>query len=98
MGGGAISSQGSLFDSGVYLEELLKRAKGAERFLFFRKHIWPEMVSLGPSLNRMNCPDNGCPAVNPVRLLGVTLLQYMEKLPDRQAAEAVIFDIRWKCA
>jgi transposase len=98
MGVEDLSNQGSLFDSGVYLEELLKHAKGAEKFLFFRKHIWPQLLNLGPSLNRMYCLDNGRPAVNPVRLLGVTLLQYMEKLPDRQAAEAVVFDIRWKCA
>jgi transposase len=98
MGIEALSNQGSLFDSGLYVEELLKRARGAERFLFFRTHVWPHLVSLGPSLNRMYCLDNGRPAVNPVRLLGVTLLQYMEKLPDRQAADAVVFDIRWKCA
>lgn len=93
-----LSSQGSLFDSGVYLGELLKRAKGAEKFLFFRENIWPKLLSLGPSLNAMYCVDNGRPAINPVRLLGVTLLQYMEKLPDRQAVGAVTFDIRWKCA
>jgi len=98
MGVGEISNQGSLFDSGVYLEQLLKRAKGGQKFLFFREHIWPQLVKLGPSLSRMYCLDNGRPAVNPVRLLGVTLLQYMEKLPDRQAADAVVFDIRWKCA
>jgi hypothetical protein len=98
MGVGKLSNQGSLFDSGVYLEDLLKRAKGGEMFLFFRKHVWPQLVSLGPSLNRMYCLDNGRPAVNPARLLGVTLLQYMEKLPDRQAADSVVFDIRWKCA
>jgi transposase len=93
-----ISDQGSLFDAGVYLEDMLKRAKGGERFLFFREKVWPALLSLGPSLNTMYCADNGRPAVNPVRLLGVTLLQYMEKLPDRQAVEAMVFDIRWKCA
>ena len=93
-----ISDQGSLFDAGVYLEDMLKRAKGGERFLFFRENVWPALLSVGPSLNTMYCADNGRPAVNPVRLLGVTLLQYMEKLPDRQAVEAMIFDVRWKCA
>ena len=93
-----ISDQGSLFDAGVYLEDMLKRAKGGERFLFFREKVWPALLSVGPSLNTMYCADNGRPAVNPVRLLGVTLLQYMEKLPDRQAVEAMVFDVRWKCA
>ncbi|MBI5119096.1 transposase, partial [Candidatus Poribacteria bacterium] len=93
-----LSNQGSLFDSGLYLEEMLTRQKGAEKFLFFRKNIWPKLLSLGPSLNAMYCVDNGRPAVNPVRLLAVTLLQYMEKMPDRQAVDAIVFDIRWKCA
>jgi hypothetical protein len=93
-----LENQRSLFDSGLYLEKMLVRQKGAEKFLFFRKNIWPKLVSLGPSLNTMYCADNGRPAVNPVRLLGVTLMQYMEKLPDRQAVEAMTFDIRWKCA
>lgn len=93
-----LDNQRSLFDSGLYLEDMLVRQKGAEKFLFFRKNIWPKLLGLGPSLNTMYCADNGRPAVNPVRLLGVTLLQYMEKLPDRQAVEAMVFDIRWKCA
>lgn len=98
MGVEALSNQRSLFDSGLYVEDLFKQVKGGERFLFFRKHIWPQLLSLGPSLNKMYCLDNGRPAVNPVRLLGVTLLQYMEKLPDRQAVGAMVFDLRWKCA
>lgn len=93
-----LSNQGSLLDAGVYLKELLSRHKGAEKFLFFRENVWPKLVNLGPSLNTMYCVDNGRPAVNPVRLLGVTILQYMEKVPDRQAVDTMIFDIRWKSA
>jgi hypothetical protein len=69
-----LENQGSLFESGLYLEEMLIRQKDAEKFLFFRKNIWPKLVSLGPSLNTRYCVDNGRPAVNPVRLLAVTIL------------------------
>jgi len=93
-----ISNQRSLFEAGVYLGEMLNREKGSERFLFFRENVWPTLLSLGPLLNKMYCADNGRPAENPVRLLGVTILQYMEKLPDRQAVNAMVFDLRWKCA
>ena len=93
-----LSTQRSLFEAGVYLDDMLNREKGAERFRFFSEHVWPILLSLGPSLNEMYCADNGRPAVNPVRLLGVTILQYMEKLPDRQAVNAMVFDLRWKCA
>ena len=37
----------------------------------------------------------GRPGESPVRLLGVSILQFMEKLPDRQAVEALTFDLRW---
>ena len=93
-----LSNQRSLFEAGVYLGEMLDREKGGERFRFFSENVWPILLSLGPSLNEMYCADNGRPAENPVRLLGVTILQYMEKLPDRQAVNAMVFDLRWKCA
>ena len=40
----------------------------------------------------------GQPGVSPSQLAMVTLLQYMEDLPDRQAAEAVRSRIDWKYA
>jgi transposase len=41
-------------------------------------------------------PSLGQPAESPARLALVTLMQYMENLPDRQAAEAVRSRIDWK--
>lgn len=93
-----LSGQKSFFEPGVYLSDLLSREKGGERFRFFREKVWPELVQLEPELSSMYCADNGRPGENPVRLLAVSLLQFMEKLPDRQAVEAMIFDVRWKCA
>lgn len=93
-----LSGQKSLLETGLYLGDLMSGEKGAERFLFFREKIWPELRRQGPKLAEMYCEDNGRPAVNPVRLLGVSLLQFMEKLPDRHAAEAAKFDVRWKTA
>lgn len=40
----------------------------------------------------------GQPAVSPWRLALVTVLQFAENLPDRQAADAVRSRIDWKCA
>lgn len=93
-----LSEQRSLFEAGVYLGDMLDREKGSERFRFFFQNVWPALLGLGPALNQMYCADNGRPAENPVRLLGVTILQYMEKLPDRRAVDAMTFDLRWKCA
>jgi len=93
-----LSGQKNLFETGLYLGDLVSREKGAERFAFFRKKVWPDLARLEPKLSAMYCEGNGRPAVNPVRLLGVSILQFMEKMPDRQAAEAVVFDVRWKTA
>ena len=41
-------------------------------------------------------PPRGQPAVAPGRLALVTLLQFAERLPDRQAADAVRSRIDWK--
>ena len=42
--------------------------------------------------------DNGRPAEEPVEIMGATILQFMERLPDRQATEACGYDLRWKLA
>ena len=42
--------------------------------------------------------DEGRPAVNPVVLALVSTFQFLEKLPDRAAAEAVVMRLDWKYA
>ncbi|MCX5792643.1 MAG: transposase [Elusimicrobia bacterium] len=76
----------------------LGKAPGAERFSFFAEHILPELRKQRPALERMYCADNGRPAEEPVRMLAALVLQFMERMPDRQAAEACSFDLRWKLA
>lgn len=93
-----LSSQRSLFEAGVYLGDLLEHGSGSGRFRFFRDKVWPELRRLEAQLQTMYSVDNGRPGENPVRLLGVSILQFMERLPDRQAVEALTFDVRWKCA
>jgi len=41
-------------------------------------------------------PHNGRPVEAPWRLAVITILQFMEELPDRQAADAVRSRIDWK--
>jgi len=76
----------------------LGKAPGAERFRFFAERIWPQLVQRRPELEKMYCADNGRPAEEPVRMLSVLILQFMERMPDRQAAEACQYDLRWKLA
>jgi hypothetical protein len=94
-----VRAQRTFFDSEQVLGRLVATApQGAERFVFFAERIWPELLKLRPQLERMYCLENGRPAEEPVRMTGVTILQFMERLPDRQAAEACTWDGRWKLA
>ncbi len=94
-----LKQQRTFFDSDQALGRLLSVApRGAERFMFFAEHIWPELVKQRKQLETMYCLDNGRPAEEPVRMAAVTILQFMERLPDRQAAEACTWDGRWKLA
>lgn len=93
-----LSDQRSLFEAKDYFGVPLEKQKSAGLFLFFREKVWPKLASLAPQLERMYCEDNGRPGVNPVRLLAVTILQYMERSPDREAAERTVCDLRWRVA
>lgn len=50
------------------------------------------------ALNALYCDNNGRPATDPVLLQGVLVLQFIERMPDRQAAEAVQYNTCWKLA
>jgi len=70
----------------------------ADFFLFFSQSIYPVLEEQRTALDALYCATNGRPAEDPVCLLGVLLLQFVERLPDRQAVEAMCFDARWRLA
>jgi transposase len=70
----------------------------ADFFVFFARTIFPMLEDYRSRLAPLYCPDNGRPAWEPVRLLGVLILQYVLRQADRQAAEAVQYDQRWRLA
>jgi transposase len=70
----------------------------ADFFVFFARTIFPLLERYRARLATVYCVDNGRPAWDPVRLLGVLVLQFVLRLPDRQAAEAVQYDQRWRLA
>ena len=65
-------------------------------FVFFARTILPLLESYRDRLAPLDCPDNGRPAWEPVRLLGVLILQFVLRVGDRGAAEAVQYDLRWR--
>lgn len=70
----------------------------AEFFVFFSQTIFPLLESYRDRLARVYTVNNGRPAWDPVRLLGVLVLQFVLRVTDRQAAEQVQYDQRWRLA
>ena len=72
----------------------------------FSDVIPKKYVELGKVLDRfvkeedfeeLYSPDMGRPSVPPVILVKVTILQYLDNVSDRRAAEAARFDLKWMC-
>jgi transposase len=70
----------------------------ADFFVFFAETIFAQLAKYRPALVPAYDPLLGRPAREPVRLLGTLVLQFVERLPDRQAAEAMQYDLRWRLA
>lgn len=87
--------QMSLFDVSMLLESLFSEA---DRYRVFNETILPVLWAKRDALCELYCQDNGRPAIEPVIVTAVTLLQFMEKVPDRQAADNVRLHLGWKYA
>ena len=70
----------------------------AEFFVFFARTVFPLLETYRPRLEPLYCRNNGRPAWDPVRFLGVLILQFTLRASDRQAAESVQYDQRWRLA
>jgi len=72
--------------------------KRAEFFVFFAEKVFALLAQYRPRLEPAYSAKFGRPALEPVQLLGVLILQFVERLPDRQAVEAMQYDLRWRVA
>jgi hypothetical protein len=88
-------NQSTFFDVAFLLEALFGPM---DRHRLFRQKVLPVLRRARPELAELYCPDNGRPAIEPVLSAGVTLLQFIHKVPDRQAAERLRLDLGWKYA
>ena len=91
-----------VFDPQTHLFGLQARSSDVfsetDRYRLFAQEIYPLLVQSRPKLEACYCQNNGRPAVEPVLLLGVSVLQFLERVPDRQAVELVKYHIGWKHA
>ena len=89
-------TQGSLFESlGSLAGDLFS---DQDKYKLFATQIWPLIAKSREELASCYVLDNGRPGVEPVILLGVLIFQFLERVPDRQAAELVKYHLGWKLA
>jgi len=66
-----------------------------DRYRLFARTVMPLLIEARPALAKAYCADDGRPPVDPALLLGVTLLQFWECIPDRQAVECLRYHVGW---
>ena len=71
---------------------------GLEPYVLFRDQIRPILEEKRNALDAMYDPTIGRPEIDPVLLTSITMLQFMERLPDRQTIDRCRFDVRWRLA
>ena len=70
----------------------------SDRYRIFAQEIWPLLVRARAVLELKAYKNIGRDGVEPVWLLGVTVLQYWERVPDRQALELLRYHLGWNLA
>ena len=91
-------TQRSFYEVDQLLNGLSRADPNSGLYFFFRETILPQLEQLRPELDTMYLPGKGRPPIDPVRMLGLTIIQYMEGVPDRQAEGNCIYDLRYKYA
>lgn len=69
-----------------------------DRYRLFAKVVYPAVAGMRGELEKCYCPDNGRVAIEPVLMMGVSLLQYLDGFPDRQAVEMLRYHAGWSFA
>lgn len=91
----AFSSQSHLFSTAALTGKLFVET---DPYRLFALKIYPLLAKTRNALEPCYCEDNGRAAVEPVLLLGVSLLQFLEAIPDRQAVEMLRYHAGWNLA
>lgn len=85
--------QTSFTDAAVIVPNLFPADSFPARF---KALVMPLLWGLRDQLAGLYSPGRGRPAFEPVHLLAVTLLEFIENLPDRTACERLRTDMGWK--
>ena len=89
------STQSSLFSTAALSGTLFD---ATDRYRLFGQLIFPRLVAVRPQLERCYCADNGRVAVEPVLMLGTSVLQFLDGVTDRRAVEMLRYHVGWNFA
>ncbi len=89
------STQGELFSTAGLSASLFAQT---DRYRLFAKLVYPHLARARAKLEKCYCADNGRVALEPVLLLGVSILQDLDGVPDRQAVEMLRYHAGWNFA
>jgi hypothetical protein len=88
----AFSTQGELFSTAGLTAKLFAPT---DRYRLFAQLVYPKLASARAALEKCYCADNGRVAIEPVLMLGVSLLQELDGMPDRLAIEMLRYHAGW---
>src|SRR5712691_4230821 len=91
----SFSTQSELFSTAGLSGSLFPKD---DRYRLFAKLVYPELAAQRPTLEPCYCAANGRVAIEPVVLLGVSLLQELDGMPDRLAVEMMRYHAGWNFA
>ena len=91
----AFSTQSELFSTAALSGTLFPED---DRYRLFGKLIYPQLAAARDSLAKCYCSENGRAAIEPVLLLGVSILQELDGMPDRWALEMLRYHTGWNFA
>jgi transposase len=89
------STQAELFSTAGLSSSLFAPA---DRYRLFAQVVYPAIAGMRGELEKCYCADNGRVAIEPVLMMGASLLQYLDGLPDRQAVEMLRYHAGWTFA
>jgi len=89
------STQSYLFSTAALSASLFPEA---DRYRLFAKLVYPRLVKVRSKLATLYCAEDGRAAIEPVLLLGVSILQFLDGEPDRAAVEMLRYHAGWSFA
>ena len=91
----AFSTQAELFSTAGLSTSLFPES---DRYRLFAKWVYPHLARARAPLEGCSCADHGRVAIEPVLLLGVSILQDLDGVPDRQAVDLLRYPAGWNFA